>query len=110
MVNAGGYKMSLVGAGVSQGASEHFLIKYDNVGTAQYYCLQAGATEDDLRNATYTNQTDALAGACNTYVAIVDALTPYDVNDATQIPNIDLSSFDLGVTGTPVKYLMFSLD
>jgi hypothetical protein len=75
---------------------------------ANYYCLPAGATEADLMSITPTNQTVANTGACSIYVADVAALNPYTVSDPAQIPSyVDLSSFNLGVGGTPVHYLMF---
>jgi hypothetical protein len=104
MVTASGFtKLSLVGKGVSQGAGQYFLVKNG----VDYYCIPAGAADADLMSITPTTQ-PAVSPNCTAYVAGVDALVPYDVNNAAEIPNIDLSSFDLGVAGSPVKYLIGS--
>ena len=102
VVNNGGYVESLVGKGVSQGSGQYFLIRHG----ADYYCLPAGATAADLMSITSTTQANVSAN-CSAYVAGVDALTAYDTGNAAEIPNLDLSSFNFGVAGTPVKYLMF---
>ena len=94
--------MSIVGKGVSQGAGQYFLMKHG----ADYYCLPAGATEDDLRNIAPTDQA-GVSSNCTGYVAGVDLLTPYDVNNPADVPNIDLTDFNHGVGGTPYHYLMF---
>lgn len=102
MANSGGYSQSLVGKGVSQGSGQYFLIRN---GT-DYYCLPAGATETDLMSITPTPEV-GVSTDCSGYVAGVKAITPYDTGNPAHIPDIDLSSFDLGVGGTPFKYLMF---
>jgi len=94
--------MSMVGKGVSQGAGQYFLIRNN----ANYYCLPAGATEDDLRNISATTQAGVSAN-CTAYIAGVNGLAAYNVNDTAQIPNINLSDFSNGVAGTPYHYLMF---
>ena len=91
---------SLVGKGISQGAGNYFLIRNGS----DYYCLPAGATEDDLGVVTKTDVAGVDAN-CASYTADVSAATPYDVN--TDLPKIDLSDFNLGVNGTPVHYQMF---
>lgn len=91
---------SLVGKGVSQGAGNYFLMRSGS----QYYCLPAGATETDLAAITPTDLANVSAN-CEQYKADVGAATPYDVG--TDLPNIDLSDFNLGVGGTPVQYQMF---
>ncbi len=102
MVNQWG-GTSIVGKGISKGAGNYFLMKN---GT-NYYCLPAGATETDLISIVTTTQAGVSAN-CSSYVAGVDALTQYNVSDPAHLPNYNnLTSFDLGVTGTPVKYLMF---
>ena len=100
LVNSGGYRVSVVGKGISQGAGNYFLLRHG----AQYYCLAAGATEADLSSAVPTDQA-GVSGECTGYLSGVDALTPFD--EDTEVPRIDLSDFDLGVAGTPVNYLMF---
>ncbi|MEK6744054.1 MAG: hypothetical protein AABZ15_10600 [Nitrospirota bacterium] len=100
--NGSGTGKSIVGKGVSQGAGQYFLMRDG----ANYYCLPAGATETDLRSIAPTVVGDVSVN-CTTYVAAVAALTQYDVTNAAHMPNLDLSSFDLGVAGTPKKYLMF---
>jgi len=95
--------MSLVGKGISQGEGNYFLIKNG----ANYYCLPAGATEDDLRSITPTNQA-GVSSNCSSYVSGVDGLTAYEVNNAAQLPGFNnVDSFNLGVAGTPVHYQMF---
>jgi hypothetical protein len=96
--------MALVGKGISQGAGNYFLIKQG----ADYYCLPAGATEDDLRSIMPTDNTGAGSSNCSGYVTRVDAMTPYDYTDTLQMPGFDnVDSFNLGVAGTPVHYQMF---
>ncbi len=91
---------TLVGKGISQGLGNYFLIRSGS----NYYCIPAGATETDLGGIVPTNQ-DGVSADCAAYVADVSAATPYDSN--TEVPNIDLSDFNHGVSGTPVNYLMF---
>ena len=98
----GGGATSIVGKGVSQGTGQYFLMKNG----ANYYCLPAGATESTLISVASTTE-GGVSANCTVYVTGVKALTPFDPNTTTDMPNIDLSGFDLGVSGTPVKYLMF---
>jgi hypothetical protein len=91
---------SLVGKGISQGAGNFFLMRSGS----NYYCLPAGATETDLAAITPTTYANVSAN-CASYKADVSAATPYDAG--TDLPPIDLSDFNDGVTGTPVHYQMF---
>ncbi len=91
---------SLVGKGVSQGAGNYFLIRSGS----NYYCISAVATETDLGGIIPTDQA-GVSSNCAAYVAAVSAATAYD--STTDVPNIDLSDFNHGVGGTPVKYTMF---
>lgn len=91
---------SLVGKGISQGAGNYFLFRNGN----DYYCLAAGATETDLATTTPTDF-DGVSVNCASYKEAVRDATPYDLT--TDLPKVDLSDFNGGVGGTPVKYLMF---
>jgi hypothetical protein len=91
---------SLVGKGISRGAGNYFLLRSGS----DYYCIPAGATETDLAGMTPTDLAGVSAD-CAGYKDAVSAMTPYDVS--TDLPNIDLSDFNDGVSGTPVNYLMF---
>lgn len=64
---------TLVGKGISQGSGSYFLIKS---GT-NYYCIAAGATENDLA-AISPVAGGSLSSNCTAYKAAVDALTAYD--------------------------------
>ena len=91
---------SLVGKGVSRGAGNYFLFRSGEA----YYCIPAEATEADLATLVPTDLANVPAeGAA--YKDAVSLATPFDVG--TDLPNIDLSDFGLGVAGTPVPYLMF---
>ena len=102
--NGSGTGTSIVGKGVSQGANQYFLMRNG----ADYYCLPAGATETELRSIAPASSGSVDAN-CAGYVAGVDTLhtAKYDPANAAHMPNLDLSSFNLGKAGTPVKYLMF---
>lgn len=91
---------SLVGKGISRGDSNHFLFRSGD----QYYAIAAGASEDDLAAITPTTLA-AVPDVCADYADAVSQATPYDLD--TDLPALDLSDFDGGVAGTPVKYLMF---
>lgn len=91
---------SLIGMGISRGDGNYFLFRCGE----NYYSVPADATEADLASITPTD----LAGVpatCASYATAVAAMVPYDVE--TDLPAIDLSDFDGGVAGTPVRYLMF---
>jgi hypothetical protein len=91
---------TLVGKGISRGAGNYFLFRSGDA----YYCLPAEATEADLAAIVPTDLANVpTEGAA--YKDAVSAAVQYDVN--TDLPNIDLSDFNLGVAGTPVSYLMF---
>lgn len=97
-----GTGQALVGKGVSQGIGNYFLMRNG----LNYYCVPAGATESTLSSMTSTTQ-GGVSANCSAYVADVAAMVPFDVTDFSQVPRLDLSSFNLGVAGTPRKYLMF---
>lgn len=90
----------LIGKGISRGADNYFLFRNGD----NYYSVPADATEADLASVTPTDLAGVPA-SCAGYAADVSAMTPYDT--ATDLPAIDLSDFDGGVAGTPVRYLMF---
>src|SRR5574340_459730 len=100
VAGSSGFSTALVGKGVSQGTGNYFLLRS---GT-QYYCLPADATEADVASAASTGAGTVDAN-CAAYEPDVTALVPYDA--VTDVPAIDLSSFNDGVGGTPYKYLMF---
>jgi len=78
----------------------YFLIRSGS----SYYSIPAGATEADLAGIVPTDQAGVSAN-CAAHVAATSAATPY----TTDVSNIDLSDFNLGVSGTPVKYLMSNI-
>jgi len=88
---------SIVGSGISQGAGNYFLIKSG----ANYYCIPAGATETTLASKMPSATVDPNCAAYETDVTSASAYAGAD------LPNIDLSGFNNGVSGTPVKYLMY---
>lgn len=100
MVTANGNMPSLVGKGISQGSGNFFLMRSGS----DYYCIPAGATETTIGTITPTALSD-VSSDCAAYTAWVSAATPYD--PATDVPKIDLTDFDHGVHGSPVKYEMF---
>ncbi len=91
---------SLVARGISRGAGNYFLFRCGD----NYYSVPADATEADLASLTPTDLA-GIAAECAAYADAVSGMTPYDVE--TDLPALDLSDFDGGVSGTPVHYLMF---
>lgn len=97
--NAGGFLISVVGKGVSQGASSFFLFKVraPNI-TDKYFCFDANADEDTLR-AEDDAGSDTVANDCSSYATVVDILTAFTSSD---IPT-STSDFNTGGTGTAAQ-------
>lgn len=93
---------SVVGKGISQGEGNYFLMRSGN----SYYCIPAGATETTLGTITPTDLAN-VSSNCAAYKDWVSNPTTTFYDLVTDVPNADLSDFDHGKSGTPVKYLMF---
>ena len=74
---AGGYWVSVVGAGVSKGAGNHFLFKASDLAglTGGYFCYPADLTEAQMQAIGWT-VAGGVEAACAALQPTVDALTP----------------------------------
>jgi len=74
---AGGYWVSVVGAGVSKGAGNHFLFKASDLSglAGGYFCYPAELTEVQMQAIGWTTA-GGIDAACAPLQATVDALTP----------------------------------
>ena len=68
---------TIVGKGVSRGDGNHFLFKIE----ADYYCIEADATEADLESLTPATPEDLATGPCSVYKADVDGITPLETSE-----------------------------
>lgn len=74
--------VSIVGAGVTQGTGQYFLIKTttDSSITPAYYCIEAGATEADLLAMDQAGS-PTVPTECLAYEATVEEITPLEALD-----------------------------
>jgi len=74
---AGGYWVSVVGAGVSKGAGNHFLFKASDLSglAGGYFCYPAELTELQMQSIGWTAAA-GIEAACAALQPAVDALTP----------------------------------
>jgi hypothetical protein len=103
--NAGGFLISVVGKGVSQGEDRFFLFKVtvpDLSIDGKYFCFPASADEDTLIAEDDTGSVTVPAD-CSSYENDVDSLTAFTSSD---IPT-STSDFNTGGTGTAAEGTIF---
>lgn len=97
--NGTGYDHNLTGYGVSQGASNYFLIKLANnsmdFGTAVYYSISATATETELQALSDTGSaTAAVAGDASSYDSSLPVnFTSGSIPSGSEMEALDIFTF-----------------
>ncbi len=98
----GGYSISIIGNGISQGTGNYFLFKIQDtnaLSTPKYFCYEASDVNQEFLQTKaeedYTGEDSASVPAeCSTYKTVVDAMTFFEVSD---VP-VEASDFNTGIT------------